>query len=746
MHLRRLFVAGLALALGFAAPLASQETAAPEAAEASPNVLVFMSDDVGFAMSSAFGGPVPTPNFDRLAREGQRYNRFHTTGICSPSRAALLTGRNHHRAGVGFLSDTPSDSDGYQGAIREDTATVAAVLQANGYSTAMFGKHHNVPPGQRGPAGPFDSWPTSLGFDYFYGFPFGDVDQFQPSLFRGISRVADAENTAGDLLDARLADEIIAWTRNQQASAPDRPFFIYLAPGSAHAPHQAPADWIARFRGQFDEGWDAARQSIWRRQLEQGIIPADARLTERPAEIPAWDSLPAEERAFHARTMEVAAAMLAYQDAQLGRVLGELERTGELENTLIITVLGDNGASGEAGPDGTLNELRTIVTHDERDAWRLANLDDQGGPNTYQNYAVGWAWAMNTPFRWVKQYASMLGGIRNGMIVSWPGHVANPGGVCGQFSHLVDVAPTVLEASHVAMPEVFEGIEQRSLDGQSLLASLSACNADQPRTQYFEIAGKVGLYHDGWFLSGENGRTSWAMLPPTGADPEVEWTLYDLGSDYSQSTDLSAQHPDRLGAMRTLFAAEAERNDVYPLDHRFGMARASNGQRTGRKHFEFFGAGVSLPANDEPLLLARSYTLVADYTLDSDAASGVLVALGSKFGGWSLYFDEGRPAFRWARSTDPQEIVSWIAEDAAVASGSLQMQFATMFPGAPAEVIISQGGVELGRVALPTNFFVPAGNGEMLDVGRDTGVTVLDYSTPHGTFEGDISRVVVDFD
>ncbi|MBW8755559.1 MAG: sulfatase-like hydrolase/transferase, partial [Sphingomonadales bacterium] len=403
--------------------------AAPvRAPQGAPNVFLMMSDDVGFAMSSAFGGPVPTPNFERLAAQGQRYNRFHTTGICSPSRAALLTGRNHHNAGVGWLSDIPAPYPGYGGRILPETATIAQMLRLNGYSTAMFGKHHNLPSNERSEAGPFDGWPTGLGFDYYFGFVNGDSDQYSPILFRGIQRADPDEgtkNSGAEMLDKRLADDVIRWVHNQKAGAPDKPFLVYMAPGSTHAPHQAPPEYIARFRGKFDQGWDKVREASFRRQLAEGIVPKGTRLTPRPAEIPAWDNLTPAQKAFAARAMEVAAAQLAYQDEQIGRVLDELQRMGELDNTLVAIIEGDNGASAEAGPPGTINELRGMAGGED-EAWMQANTDKLGGPMTYESYPAGWTWAMNTPLRWTKQYASFLGGIRNGMILSWQGHVAHP--------------------------------------------------------------------------------------------------------------------------------------------------------------------------------------------------------------------------------------------------------------------------------------------------------------------------------
>lgn len=718
------------------------------APQGAPNVLLFMSDDVGFAMSSTFGGPVPTPNMDRLAAMGQRYNRFHTTGICSPSRAALLTGRNHHNAGNGFLSDLIAPYPGYGGRMSPETATIAQTLRLNGYNTAMFGKHHNIPPQERSEAGPFDAWPTGLGFEYFFGFPQGDSDQYAPMLYRDTARI-DQDESKGKLLDERLADDIIRWVHNQKAGAPDKPFLVYYAPGSTHAPHQAPSAYIARFKSKFDMGWDKMREETWKRQLASGVIPKGTKLTARPDGIPAWDSLTPGAKAFASRTMEVAAAQLAYQDEQLGRVLTEFQRMGVLDNTLVAVIEGDNGASGEAGPSGTINELRSHGVHGEDQTWLEANTPNLGGSRTYENYPVGWAWAMNTPLRWTKQFASMLGGVRNGMILSWKGHVAHPGTICSQFSHLIDMTPTILDAAKLPAPSVVYGFKQKPLDGQSLLPSLASCNANKPRTQYFEIGGKVGLYHDGWFLSGEDGRPSWELVPPTGPKPKMDWTLYDLSKDFSQSTDLSAKYPDKMNEMMALWQAEGKRNNVFPLDHRFGASRAGLAAAGAQgKHFEYWGKDVSIPAlGAGPYLSMRSYTVAADLVLSKPDASGAVVAWGSYFGGWSLYLDHGKPAFVFVRSTDPHETQKVIADRALPAGASkLVMRFASLGMTKGADVTLSAGGVDYAHVHLPEMRVTPAGGGETLDIGRDLGVPVTDYATPHGAFEGDIPHVSIDFD
>ena len=717
----------------------------PQAPAGAPNVLLIMSDDVGFAMSATFGGPVPTPSYDRLAAAGQRYNRFHTTGICSPSRAALLTGRNHHNAGVGYLSDMAAPFPGYGARILPETATIAQVLRLNGYNTAMFGKDHNVPPADRSAAGPFDAWPTGRGFEYFYGFIGGDTDQYSPTLYRGVQRAEPAPVNA-PLLDHRLADDIISWVHNQKAAAPSKPFMVYFAPGSTHAPHQAPPEYIARFKGRFDLGWDRLREETFRRQLAMGIVPKGTKLTPRPAEIPAWDSLNPGQKAFAARTMEVAAAQLAYQDEQVGRLLDELQRMGQLDNTLVLAVLGDNGASAEAGPKGTINELRALFGRDESEAWMQANIDRLGGPMTFESYPAGWSLAMNTPLRWTKQYASFLGGIRNGMILSWPGHVAHPGAVCSQFGHLVDVAPTLLEAARLTAPAEVLGARQKPLDGQSLLPSLAACDPAHPRTQYFEIGGKIGLYHDGWFLSGDDDRMAWQDLPPGGLRPRLRWSLFNLAADFSQATDLAAREPARLAQMQALWQQEATRNNVFPLDYRFGGSRRDPNPPKGPTHVDFWGKDVSLPYASTPMLVGRPFTVTADLRLASAAASGAVLAYGSRFGGWSLYLDHGHPAVVWARSTDPDEIHALRAAATLPAGTSrLTMRFATDKPGGPATISLLAGEAELGRMALPSSVIAPAGTIETLDVGRDLGVPVTDYAVPGGAIEGDIPHVGIDF-
>lgn len=715
-----------------------------------PNVLLIMTDDVGFAASSAFGGPIPTPNLDMLAQRGLRYNNFHTTAICSATRAALLTGRNAHRVGEGLLSDLPSGYPGYSSAMPLSAASVAQVLRLNGYNTAMFGKHHNLPNWEASDAGPFDHWPTGMGFDHFFGFVGGDTDQYAPHLYRDNSRVSDAEAN-GDLLDKRLADEAIGWIHNQKAAAPDKPFFAYIAPGSLHAPHQAPDAWIARFKGQFDGGWDKLRQDSFRRQRAMGIVPPDAVLTPRPAEIPAWDSLDADARFVEARSMEVAAATLAYQDAQIGRVIDELKRMGQFDNTLVIFIEGDNGASGEAGPRGTANEIGHIangVTDDTESLMRV--VDKLGGPETYSNYPVGWAWAINCPFRWVKQIASHLGGIRNGLVMTWPEGIRAQGELRSQFGHVNDIVPTILEAAGLPAPHSVRGVAQMPMDGTSLAYSFNDPRApEQHKSQYFEIAGNIGFYQDGWFLSNTPTRLPWEKRA-NGETPR--WELYNLRQDYSQAHDLAAKNPAKLAEMQALWEKAAADNSVFPIDTRFADVRQRAGMaplaaQLARTKFTYWGADTSVSLMAAPSLAGRSFTLTADIVVPPNGGSGVLTAYGSRLGGWSFYLDkDGVPVALEAFSHKPEDKFA-IRAPRPLAAGPAQVRFefisdTGLFAGGMMHIAVNGQRVAEGRI--PRTIQIPAGLGETFDIGRDTGVPVTDYGRPHGRFDGIVRRVDVE--
>ena len=716
-----------------------------QAPAGAPNVLLILTDDVGFAAASTFGGPVPTPNLDRLARRGLLYNRFHTTAMCSPTRAALLTGRNHHAVSTGLITDLTTGYPGYWAEMPRSAATVAEVLRLNGWNTGFFGKHHNVPGGQTSAAGPFDLWPTGLGFEYFYGFIGGDTNQWRPNLYRGISPV-ERRHHPETTLDADLATDLIHWLHNQQAAAPDKPFFAYLAPGSAHAPHQAPADWIAKFKGRFDAGWDALREQSVARQKALRLVPADTMLTPRPAAIPAWDALSDDERRVHARMMEVFAGMLAYQDAEIGRVLDELDRMGESDNTLVLFIEGDNGASAEGGPAGDSNEIGKLANNVPEDTgWLLRAMPDMGGPDSYQIFSAGWAWATNAPFPWTKQVASHLGGIRNGLVVSWPKGIAARG-TRSQFTHVTDIMPTILEAAGLPLPTRVNGADQQRVDGVSMVYSFAdAAAPERHRTQYFELLGNRGIYADGWFANTTPKRAPWDPRPVEGLPTDYDWELYDLRTDFSQSRNVAAVNPAKLAELQTLWKREAQANKVLPLDDRFGMARVmAGGIPPMRGKSVFWGAGISVAQAVAPPINVRSFSITADIVVPKAGGEGAVVASGSRFGGWSFFLDRGRPVAVHAFSQQPQHQYRIAAKDR-LPAGPVQLRFDFDYargPGQGGTLRISANGREMASGTVDRTILVAAGLGETFDIGRDTGAPVIDYRRSD-VFNGTISKVEV---
>ena len=721
------------------------------APKGAPNILLVLTDDIGFGAVSTFGGPIPTPALDRLAESGLRYNRFHTTAMCSPTRAALLTGRNAHAVGYGAVIDLSTGFPGYWSILPESAATVADVLKQQGYGTAFFGKHHNVPNWQASAAGPFDLWPTGLGFDYFYGFIGGDTDQFRPKLYRGISNVEDPH--AGHenyILDRDLADDAIDWIHNLEAADPDKPFFLYFAPGSGHAPHQAPEEWIERFRGQYDAGWDVLREQTFARQKRLGVVPADAVLTPRPEEIPAWNSLSADQQRVYSRMMEAYAAMVAFQDAQIGRILSELERMGKLDNTLVLFIEGDNGASPEGKLGGTLNEIGTLANGVEEPlGWLLDMSDEMGGPDTYQLFPVGWAWATDAPFQWTKRVASHLGGTRNGLVVSWPEHIRSRGEVRGQFHHVIDIMPTILEAAGLEMPESVDGTRQIPLDGVSMAYSFADADAPGRReTQYFEMLGNRAIYHDGWMANTRPVRAPWKPKEPGTSVDDYEWELYHLEKDFSQSRDLSARYPAKLADLRQLFERQASDNQVYPIDDREGAQRAQEGRAAHaqrRSSFIYWGGDIHVAQFAAPPTEFRSFELIADLVIPEEGGEGVLVANGSQFGGWSLFLNEGRPAFHYSYSQQPDDQFRFAASEA-LPPGSATLKVAVRYKGRPgpgrtADVTIRRGDEILAEGQVPRTILVPAGLGETFDIGQDTGVAVTEDAQRE--FNGGIRKVEV---
>ena len=712
-----------------------------------PNILLILTDDVGFAASSTFGGPIPTPALDRLAARGLRYNRFHTTAMCSPTRAALLTGRNHHAVGTGIVTDTASGYPGYSAIIPRSAATIAEVLRLNGWNTAMFGKHHNVPQGRDDfNSGPFDLWPTALGFEYFYGFVAGDTNQWHPKLYRGTAPVA-APDEPGATLDHFLAEDLIHWVHGQQAAAPDKPFLAYLAPGSAHAPHQAPPEWIARFKGQFDQGWDKVREESLARQKALGLAPRDTALTPRPAGIPAWASLTDDQRKIYAHMMEVYAAMLAYEDEQVGQVLAELDRMKQLDNTLVIFIEGDNGGSPEGDITGSMNELGTLANGMKEDtAWLLSQMPAMGGPDSYEIYPVGWAWATNSPFQWTKQVGSHLGGTRNGMVISWPSHIKDMGGIRSQFAHVNDIMPTILEAAGVAMPDVVDGVPQQRVDGTSLVYSFDAPRAPERHDrQYFELLGNRAIYDHGWMASTTPGRLPWKSGGSGGLPTDYKWELYDLDHDFSQAHDLAAREPQRLAALQALWLEEARRNNVLPLDDRQGTARAMGARppQAMPRSYVYWGGDLSVAQSKAPPINLRSFTIDAEVTIPPAGAKGVLIASGSEFGGWSFLFEDGRPVVVEAASQKPEDRFR-IAAAGALAPGRAMLRYDYALdgrPGAGGTLRISVNGREVASGRIGRTGYVAAGLGETFDIGRDTGATVVRAADTR--FNGAIARIEV---
>ncbi len=723
-----------------------------------PNILLVMTDDVGFAAASTFGGPIPTPNLDRLAAHGLRYNQFHTTAMCSPTRAALLTGRNHQAVGNGTVIDGATGYPGYWATIPHSAATVARVLRDNGYITAMFGKHHNVPVWESSAAGPFTQWPTSLGFEYFYGFIGGDADQWDPVLYRGIERTEIDQAAAprhAKLLDERLADDSIRWIHNQKAADPTKPFFIYYANGTAHAPHQAPADWIARFKGRFDEGWDRMRQESAERQKENGVIPSSTTLTPRPPEINAWDSQSPEQKRVSARFMEVYAAMLAYQDFQFGRVLDELERMGELDHTLVIFIEGDNGSSGEGSLQGTTNEIGMLANGvKESTSWLSSVLDLMGGPKTYNLYPVGWAWAMDTPFQWTKQIGSHLGGMRNGMVMAWPERIEAHGEVRSQFHHVIDIAPTLLDVAGLKAPAMVDGVKQQKIDGVSLTYTWEQATAPSRHTsQYFELNGNAAMYRDGWIASTTPRRTPWGGLrAPDLDETDLHWELYDLRNDYSQAHDLARKEPEKLAELVDQFWQEAEHNNVLPMipnapNVPVGYQASLMNYGSHRTSWVYWGRDITVAYDAAPPMVARSFSITAEVTIPQGGGNGVLLANGSWFGGWAFYLKDGRPVAHEAFSEQPGDQFH-VEADTVIPAGKATIRFDFDFdgggPGGGGTMRILVDGKQIANGRIERTISLRAGLGETFDIGYDTGAPVVEDYAKDGRFTGDISKLTVE--
>jgi arylsulfatase len=603
-----------------------------------PNVVIILIDDIGFGASSAFGGPINMPTLEGLAAKGLKYNRFHTTALCSPTRVSLLTGHNHHANNAGAIMELATAFPGNTGIRPRHITTLASILRHNGFSTAAFGKYHETPPWEVSVSGPYDRWPTGSGFDKFYGFIGGETNQWAPSIFDGVTRV-EPPATPGYHFTSDMTDKAIQWVSAQKSMTPEKPFYMYFAPGATHAPHHVPKEWPAKYKGRFAGGWDKLRDEIFARQKELGVIPSATKLTPRPKEIPAWADMSAEQKRLFEKQMETFAGFAEHTDHEVGRLVAQLEKIGALENTLLFYIVGDNGASAEGGPEGTYNEMMALNGVVGKAEQMMGRIDEWGGPSTFPHYAIGWAWATNTPFQWAKQIASHFGGTRNGMVMCWPKGIDGDGGVRSQFHHVIDVAPTVLEAVKIPQPKTVEGIAQRPMDGVSMLYSTAEAKAEEQRkTQYFEMFGNRAIYHDGWVAATRHS-IPWLIAPNPPLKDDV-WELYHVDEDFSQADNLADKNPDKLKELQAIFEKEGIRNHVFPIDdrrsERFDPQIAGRPDLLGgRKSLTVYSGMTGMMENTFINVKGRHHTIEAEVELKDDKTGGVIIAQAGYFGGWT---------------------------------------------------------------------------------------------------------------
>lgn len=722
------------------------EVKAPDGA---PNVIVFLIDDIGFGHPSTFGGAIPMPTLDRLAANGIMYNRFHTTALCSPTRVALLTGRNHHTNNAGAIMEVATAFPGNTGARPQSVTPLAEILRQNGYSTSAFGKYHETAPWEVSVSGPFDRWPTKSGFDKFYGFIGGETNQWAPLIIDGTIKV-EAPHDPNYHFTVDMTNQAISWIRSQQSLTPDRPFFTYFATGATHAPHHVPQEWIDKFKGKFDGGWDQYREQTFARQKQLGIIPQDTRLAGKPADIKDWASLSADEKRLFARQMEVFAAFAAHTDHEIGRVVQAIEDMGELDNTLIIYLVGDNGASAEGGMNGMFNEMTFFNGVPETIPNMLKNLDRWGGPDTYPHMAAGWAVAGNTPFMWTKQVASNFGGTRNPLVISWPARIKAKHEVRSQFQHVVDIAPTVLEAANIPEPTTVNGVKQTPIEGVSMVYSFDDPKATgRHKTQYFEIFGNRAIYSDGWVAATVH-RAPWEQAPRRKLADDV-WELYNVDEDFSESTDLAAGNPEKLKELQALFMKEGERYRVLPIDDRllvrFDPAMAGRPDlMAGRKSLTVYEGMTGMMENAFINVKNQSVAITANVEIPAGGANGVILAQGGRFGGWSLYVKDGKPAYTYNFVGLEQYTVNG-TERLAPGKATVKLEFAYdgngRGKGGIATISVNDKKVGSGRIE-QTNANIFSGD-EAADVGIDEGTNVSSAYKQHGNkFTGKIEKVQVD--
>jgi arylsulfatase A-like enzyme len=721
--------------------------------EGAPNVVLVLIDDMGFAASSPYGGPCRMPTAQRLAEEGLRYSRFHVTALCSPTRQALLTGRNHHSVGMGVTTEMATPPPGYHGYRPASAATLAQILGGNGYSTAAFGKWHQTPPAEISTSGPFDRWPTGEGYDKFYGFMGAEMNHWCPQLFDGTTPVEPTRRPEdGYHLSEDLVSHAIDWISTQQTLTPDRPFFVYVAFGATHAPFHVAPEWTEPYRSCFDDGWDALRTEILQRQQAIGIVPEGTDLAPWAGGVPHWDELDETERVVAARFMETYAGFADHTDAQVGRLVAELERRSILDNTLFVYLLGDNGASGEGGPEGTFHEHQLGHGIVEDTAEMAARLDELGSASTYAIYPVGWALAINTPYQWTKQVASHFGGTRDGMIVRWANGIEARGEIRHQFHHVIDILPTILEATRIPQPRIVYGVDQQDIEGTSLVYSFDDASAADRRTrQYFEMIGNRAIYDDGWTAVTRHG-TPWIMVP-RGARPfsKDTWELYDTSRDWSQAHDVASDHPDKLVELQHLFDVEAARYHVYPLDDR--VTERENPAISGRFDLNVGRTSITygphigrLGEEIAPNVKNRSHTVTATIRSASDHDNGVLIAQGGRFGGWSLYVDDGRVAYAYNRyGRDHMTVRSERALEAGSHTVTMRFEYDGGEPGSGANIHLDADGeqVAAGRIEASTAFYFSFD--ETLNVGIDRGTPVTDtYPALDNAYEGEIVEIRID--
>jgi arylsulfatase A-like enzyme len=722
-----------------------------------PNVLLIMTDDQGYGVYSTFGGVIPTPTMDQLAQKGLRYTQFHSTALCSPTRSAIITGRNHHAVGYGQVSELATGFPGYDSIIGPENATIGRILSDHGYATSWFGKNHNTPAFQYSAAGPFDQWPSGMGFQYFYGFMGGESSQWQPYLFRDHTPVYPWVGKPGYNLITDMADEAIRYMKELNASAPDKPFLIYYVPGATHSPHHPTKEWIAKFKGKFDMGWEKLREEIFANQKRLGVIPPNTQLTPWPDSLPRWDSLSAVQKKIVAREAEVFAAYVAYTDHEIGRVIQAVEDMGKLDNTLIIYISGDNGTSAEGTMMGTPNDMTAyngILELPEVEYLRY--YESWGSDKTYPHMAVPWAWAFDTPFKWVKQVASHFGGTRQGMVISWPGHINDPGGIRRQFHHVIDIVPTILEATGITAPDTVDGIKQKPMEGVSMVYTFDKANATAPSkrdTQYFEIFANRGIYHDGWYACTTPPAPPWLL--GTKKLPDVmdyKWELYHIADDYAQYNDLAAKNPDKLKELQALFVTEANKNQVFPLDNSVlpRIITPRPGGTAGRTTFTYQGENVGIPMANAPSLLNRDYTITAEIMVPKAGAEGMIATLGGRFGGYALYLTKGKPVFvynllnlkryRWEGGVGAED---WLGRSLKPGKHTIVFDFKYDGPGLGkgGEGILTVDGRVLAKQKMEHTIPFLMTIDESMDIGVDTRTPVDEsYKLPF-KFTGTIDKV-----